>query len=386
MEKRSKSRGGTEYTPYRSTIYKSDGSIYSQGSWSDRPTYVNYESFTGYDIKDYHKRKARGDLLPHTQFDQFSQVGSCTGSYAVTHPNNYYTEIEGEWVPTSSGDWVGTQDNAYEGIADYDGQMFVQEAAANIYSNNHDTLTFLVELKKSAALFKDAYRRLYTLLRVRNLHEMSPKDLARYWLEYRYGWRILYYDIIEIQKVLETLDDSRKRYSQKSGRTYTYTDEIVTNSNSVPHDLEFTTNVEINVSVRGAVVADITPPKFRFNPFTTGWEVVRYSFILDWMVNIGQWLEALSFHAIQTDYCASYGVKFTSHRIYQLSNVTFKNGYSGTASRYGSGTSVCTIRRPSSVSIRPHVALNLSVPKVLDLAAIGYSLITNSLKSGNLRL
>lgn len=385
MKKRSKSQGGFGYTPYRSTIYKSDGSIYSQGGWSDRPTSVNYSSFTGYDIKDYHKRKARGDLLPFTQFDQFEQTGSCTGSYQVTHPNNYSTEIEGEWVPTSSDAWVGTQEKAYEGIDDYDCQIFVQEAAANIYSNNHDTLTFLVELKKSLALFRNAARRLQQL--VSGSHRaLTAKDLANYWLEYRYGWRILYYDILEIQATLESLDDTRKRYSQKNGRTFRYTDEVVTHNNSTPHDLTFTENVEVEVSVRGAVVADIEPPKFRFNPITTGWEVVRYSFILDWIIDIGQWLEALSFHAIQTDYCAAYGVKFTSHRIYQLTEVNFKNGYSGSASRYGSGTSVCTIRRPTSVSIRPHVALNLSVPKVLDLAAIGYSLITNSLKNGSLRL
>lgn len=347
--------------------------------------------YSGFDIERYHYRKRRGDLLPFTQFGQFELLSSRSGSLHYYAPGGYEYQTASNWSHPSSTvpNWNITSAELYDRVENVDFDPYVQQAAANVYSQGWDALTFTAELHKTIALFTGARQRLLQLIKAainaykrKNKNSLakivlSPTEL---WLEYRYGWRLLYYDIQDISKALATLDDSRKRFSQRAGTTYTETE---TTEGTYDGNYKFTYTIvdDYEYSVRGAVVADLTPPKFQFNPITTAWELITFSFIIDWFISVGSWLESLSFLTIQQQYTAAGGVKLSLQRTGTLSNVGWKTGYSGSMSASSEAVGVVTVRTPTTVPLRPLVRLNISIPKVADivsiLASIGLGSFTN---------
>jgi hypothetical protein len=117
-------------------------------------------------------------------------------------------------------------------------------------------------------------------------------------------------------------------------------------------------------------VADIEPPRVSFNPIVTGYELITLSFGLDWVVNVGQWLSAMSFLIFSTNYVAAGGVYASCRRTLDLQSTVWKTIYSGTNTFHGESTASISIRTPQNVSLRPHVNLRLNLAKVFDLTAL----------------
>jgi hypothetical protein len=244
----------------------------------------------------------------------------------------------------------------------YDYDQMVQAAAANIYSRGHDTLTFLAELHKVRDMVRGFLPRLISCL--------TRGRIDQIWLEGRYGWRTLIYDIQDIHDALQNFDEKRKRYSERVGRTYRSTDVVQyqTNWTSSTHYFTQTTNWEIGV--RGAVTADISPPRWSFNPITTAWELLTLSFVVDWIINVGQALEAMSFIALSSDYEAAGGYFVKAERTLVLDNTDWNDTFSGTAGQSSFCTRTFTLRRPTSVPSTPSISVNLDLFKIADLVAI----------------
>lgn len=122
------------------------------------------------------------------------------------------------------------------------------------------------------------------------------------------------------------------------------------------------------------MLAKFRPPKTHFNPFLTGWELTKFSFLIDWVVDVGQWLEAMSFLALAEEHTAAYGHQFDVTKIVYLEHVEWASGWSGN-SAFASQVNLSTTGRfPSTVPISPSTKLNINFPKVLDLAAL-YSVL-----------
>lgn len=326
--------------------------------------------FTGATTPDFHKLLKAGELLPYTPWTQF--FGEAWRSLQLhytekANPSNTGDQLAGNWNPAiSSGTWKWRQEPAdlQYYAARFDTGPFVQQSAATIYAKGHDTLTFLAEVHKINALFKGAVGTLVKLMR--------GKSLAQAWLEYRYGWRILYYDMVEISETLANLSVKRKRFAERSGTSHHISEDIgSTVVTGGGHTLIFSGTNHIQISLRGSVVADIEPPKFQFNPVLTTWELITFSFVVDWFIGIGQWLESLSFMATQSKYVAAGGVYITSSSSTLLESMTSVDvNDSGTT-----GESACkseiTIRTPTTVNIsNPFWRVNLDAFKVLDLISL----------------
>jgi hypothetical protein len=194
-------------------------------------------------------------------------------------------------------------------------------------------------------------------------------------LQYRYGWRILYYDLVEIWDTLARLDRNRKRFTERTGTSLHFNEDvgdIVVTSH--PWTCTIIGDVSYDVSIRGSVTADIEPPHFQFNPVITGWELVTFSFIIDWFVDIGSWLASLSFLVFNTDYRAGASVLVKAHQNTVLSGMT-RPGYSDTGSTASSTSEAeYVVRTPTTVGIQiPSVIIDvLDESKVFDLMALVY--------------
>jgi hypothetical protein len=335
----------------------------------------SHNNMSGFDIKNFHQLKRKGVLLPHTPFRKYQATGEATGDFDVlidltTRVGHYYAS--NGFAPCH--DWLPTTSTTRSGLEGINLNALVQAAAAKIYSNGHDTLTFLAEIHHVRRMFKDALLRLIKLDFPRNW-----KSLSNDWLAARYGWRILLYDMQEISEVMKSLDFERKRYSEKVGLSHStsWSEESVFSHSHF--DMRYTTLHSVSVSARGSVVADIEPAKWRFNLPATAWELVTLSFVVDWFINVGQAINAMSFLAFSSDYSASQGFYLVHERSLssQMENLQKTGKFvSGDVWQTGYSISEFESRVPTSVSSIPQFNVRLSDLKILDLLALLYQRIS----------
>lgn len=179
------------------------------------------------------------------------------------------------------------------------------------------------------------------------------------------------------KNAIQSLDRKRLRFSERQGKSFSEANVTDSTTDYYVWRVKTSVTTTTRVSVRGTVTADVRPPAFMFNPVVTAWELVTYSFVIDWVINIGQMLESWSFLVIAEDYSASGGI-FIDHKVETItsdvaSNIPTSVGTAfGGVSSWSSGEYLYTRRTPTSVSTLPHFALNLDALKVGDLLALIY--------------
>lgn len=332
-------------------------------------------SFTGYNVPNYHRLVREGKLIPQTPWHQVAIRGKTQGSYDITiHPSGstywHYSTVP-DWFEYT--DWLVTEAEL-EALAPVTYSQYVTDAAAKIYGNGYDALTSLAELTEVRTMFMGVGRKLLSLLSKVRSGRMNTRiaDLANTWMEGRYGWRTLLYDIVAINEVIESWnDDPRTRYSEKVGHTTSYETTEVKVIDKVDYKTESTTRSKIELSIRGSVVADIDVPKLQFNPLQTAWEKVPLSFVVDWVLTVGKSLNALSFLSKQTQYAASAGFRLKVERSFS-NEIVWKGPkfYAGDRQQTGTCTASLEYRRPCSIPLIPHLAFNVNGLKVLDLMSL----------------
>lgn len=330
-------------------------------------------NFTGWDIEEYHKRKRAGELLPYTPWKQFNASGSWEGSYYSDRINGNVYETAENWSDPVVASWRVTEDDCSAYVDSQDMASMVQAASAKLYSQGFDALTATAELSKLIAQFVG--------LRARLLALITKGNVLKSWLEYRYAWRTLYYDLLDLSKALNEYDIGRTRWKERVGYTFTETWEDVDVYSGGVDTYTTVTGHSVVVSVRGSIVADLVPPVYQFNAVTTAWELVTFSFMIDWFLNVGQFLNGLSFLTIAGNYAGAGGVKVTYDRVKRVTEHTPNPTVvsEGTLDARSDYTAELITRVPLKVPLTPFWQVNLDVPKVIDLWAIVKNGIDGSL-------
>ena len=156
---RSKTIGSAdvEWEPYYVMV---SGSPTQYGPYTG-PASVDYYSHLGFNTKDFHARQKRGELIPITAWNQKSIRGRADGSYSLDrNGKTVYTVgnfVEAREWSLSSAD-VG--DLVQELSLNARAELHVQRAAAKIYSQGWDVLTFLATLNLTKRLFTDFIKNL----------------------------------------------------------------------------------------------------------------------------------------------------------------------------------------------------------------------------------
>lgn len=355
------------------------GSVQTLGTYNIISS--RYDSWSqGYKNTEYTYLVAKGKLLPMTPWTGYSHrfrvISGVQDVYMPTINPYYRYWTEGapySWQTSSPQPWVIGRSTLEAVLDTKDSTYFVQAAAAKLYSSGWDTLTFTAELTKTIVMFRGFISRITQLA-------LSGK-LESLWLEGRYGWRTLWYDMKDIDKAIQNLDEGRKRFRDKVGTTIsgssTRVDSIITSYGTLTLNTAYTDKI----GIRGTVVADIEPPRFQFNPITTAWELMRLSFVVDWVINVGQFLEGLSFLALAREYTAAGGLSIT-RKYSQTSSLALTAGCFGNWNTSSEGEGTLVRRVPSSVSTIPLPKLRLDGFKVLDLIALLIQAISRNKAKG----
>jgi hypothetical protein len=209
--------------------------------------------------------------------------------------------------------WLLTLPAVDEGLIDAAATNAIADCKAGIY----DALTDLAELSKTADLVGLQYKRVVRFaLKAARLAKAirrgevkrflrrggkKPRDwreiFSKLWLEYRYGWLPA---IHSAQSLIAALQSDLKKGDivRGSSRVSVTLDDVKT---VVTNPTSYTTRTEICVisgtrTYRGKAFASIKNSNafFQFDPLVTTWELIPFSFIVDWFLQIGNWLEAVS--------------------------------------------------------------------------------------------
>jgi hypothetical protein len=129
------------------------------------------------------------------------------------------------------------------------------------------------------------------------------KSLASNWLELQYGWKPLIQDVRASMEALKRLNSASGLLVHRvtgSARVQTTTDSPIisgvgTNGRIGTHSLSAETRVKIvlRYKIDDKLKAFLQQTGFT-NPINLGWEIVPFSFVVDWFIPIGPYLETLS--------------------------------------------------------------------------------------------
>lgn len=366
-EYKTRSGGSDQETLEEQRVYWETNGVYGGQDIQSRKRYVSTALYRGQDTPDYHRRVKKGELIPFTLWWQLTREGRSTGTYGYQTSDGKTKYLQGYGQYTPYTDWIVTaeQVQAYAPErADIIG--FVQGAAAKIYGNGYDALTALAELTQLRHQFVNIAKRLVKMDFPRNWRRLTND-----WLEGRYGWRVLIYDIMSLHEACAHFDETRTRYSEKCGDKYKFVSSSAVEKSWMAFYGLLKVEDTITIEKRGSVVADIVVPRFQFNPLQTAWELIPLSFVVDWFLSVGKSLAAISFLSLQTNYTASYGYRITVDRVLEFDTTSFKSGYSGSGvHQKGVCKAVFCARTPCHVPIFPQTALRLNAFKILDLIAL----------------
>lgn len=190
---------------------------------------------------------------------------------------------------------------------------------------------FVAEARKSVTMIGTAARDISNLLKTCK----TDRQIHNLWLEYRYGWRLLLKDIYDILVVIHSIRTKGIHQRVTSSATaswptpkHLFFNGLVGNpSKGVSCQTMRTCKDDLTVRIT-LKYSDDTPITGTLaqlgisNPFLLSWELIPYSFVVDWFIPVGDYLAGVDSYLGKSfrGGCISYSFNRTS--IYEAGNAT----------------------------------------------------------------
>lgn len=361
--------------------------------------YIDYKQTAGQNTPSYYKKRATGALLPVTSWTNYSLNATFSGGRTYDKWNaqsggtKLYTFVQSGFIaknawgsPQATPTYAPTAEDVMSLVSASYADYVVTGAINDAASAAFDALTFAAELGKTLSMFRQVgtkLTRFQDLASDQLAKGEKAATLASLWLEGRYGWRTLMYDVRALDDALNVLSKKsaicigRSSYSSSTSGSWpsgggTWLNRSITSSSTYNASVEY----------RGLCYARIQPQAFGGDVATTLWELVPYSFVIDWFFNVGQKIAYLGNSLkLQGDYSSGYGTYVSG--TYTAEVVMGAR----TVSRTGSGSSwwdglansaLCEgqfelkTRVPATPGMLPLFAPRLDVSKVIDTMSMVY--------------
>jgi hypothetical protein len=252
------------------------------------------------------------------------------------------------------------------------------------------------EASKTSDLILDTARRIdraYRAFRRGDLRgiaqnlNITPKRLHKSWLEYKYGWMPLLMDVKGSAEFFAQQNVVRPLKFTVSASESFVTNASVTGSttyNGIPGSVHpYAAFSSVHCESRVKIWCELSSPHLSemqqlglTNPALVAWELVPFSFVFDWFIQVGDWLTALT---------ASQGVVIRRKMYHQLESAgyTFSRPavsnvlsggrlYSGSALGYVSSyrSYLRGIPDLSLLSLYPPMTNSFNFPKLVTSLAL----------------
>lgn len=321
-------------TRFRSRSVPFEPNLECKVTWPDGSPYVTQgtpassstaESMTDEVSPGYYASRRSGGFLPINDMTQskseITQMSTGVAKFDMKYNGvtSYYADYSGPlalhghvhhfgatWSPVYSGappSWPSTS-------------PVLTESLANARSRGWDVLTFMVEFRKTVELIRRfgdrTLRRAERIADTISSNAVDPlAEFSATWLEGRYGWRILAYDLEAINEAVHALNEARPPFLRGYATESNVASQVISNYTTAANYLKkytpnyqntvlyapasFTIEQSLEREVRAGVVLELVLDSiFEIDPLVTAWEVIPFSFIIDWFVNVGETITAFS--------------------------------------------------------------------------------------------
>lgn len=255
----------------------------------------------------------------------------------------------------------------------------VNKAIANARQQAMDLSTFAAEIGKTANMFakvsSKAQRIFRTFISLRNLGKL-PKNLADAWLEYRYGWTPLVHDLADIQSALVKIQRGMswiaKGHQEGDDSIITSTGSPITIA-SLRYQVKTISKIQYGAyaAFRMDALASI-----QIDPIVTAWELIPFSFMVDWILDIGATVSALSPFANGELVSSGYVARVQSENQFVNASVYYGDFSSWVKMEeyldipQATGFTEQYVRIPQAATLSFGVSSSISFTHLLDLAAL----------------
>lgn len=320
--------------------------------------------------------KKCGKFLPLNPFQVSTVRTRQPASRIDVHSTVASWRVEGSWAGN-----LGIPRRLYPDPPDPDVlDEVVLTASQRASSAQVDVLTEMFQLKDDFATLKGVAElfnaRTYKMAidAVRTARHPRISALRRFrdlWLEARYGVRPLVYLAQDVVRAV-----NHKRRQGLFNRGTAHQDFTIAKSDYVAGENYYchyrtTESLTGTMKLRGTAYTNRTPmDTWGFDPVVTAWELTRYSFIVDWFINVGGYLATVRPRLTGTfaGVCDSVRVDATWVRDFQI--LSLKDSGIGEFHPVTiTETTSSYVRLPTSVPL-PHFSPSFSLAKFVDLVAI----------------
>lgn len=277
----------------------------------------------------YFKRKARGEILPVNPLKEVkTRLLSRNGSMTAVHVSGGAPyQMEGN-IPLfcAFGGKVPSWDIVPEPplLDSSVANSLAVTAVSNARQELFDSLTFMAELEKTIEMLTGCVERYTTRLLIVDKHArvawkswkrgaLAPKSSANFadffsscWMEWRYGITPLMFDIDALYKQLLELDALTHRVrgkaepeptisNVKSGVVsgYGFTAGGISASGGWLSKVKITRFQRVQPKAK-ALLELVSSFRCAVDPMLTAYEVIPYSWMFDWFVNVGELIRSFS--------------------------------------------------------------------------------------------
>lgn len=265
---------------------------------------------------NYHKRRRAGEIIVNPfKSEVTSWFNSING--VVAKANNPWPSTSCYLKQTREGPQLSYMlEQAEKGLfpkplisqseIDRVTQLAATKAWAALHGSETQVLVFLAEVHKTFALLRNPFRELYVFLKKVRSDLLKSKSAARTvaeylaaeWLKYRYGIMPILYDIDGLIKALSK--DKVEGLRTARGIETLHAEETLDliHIHGVETAYQWVTSDEIIVKcgllTRGKLgTRDFLGATLRQFPSTV-WEVIPFSFVADWFVNVQAFIGAFA--------------------------------------------------------------------------------------------
>lgn len=221
---------------------------------------------------------------------------------------NTYNKTSGALIRTFSGPLAGIDSNLPKRFAWSETRDMVYNMALNRLNEKvRGSLDLTVGLAEIGSTM-----RMLTGMRkcVREFSRLGTKDAANAWLQFQYGWRPMLSDIFgaaneSVRYTLNRMQMFRARVTLPLDETFVQSRRL--NSGTYPTYGKVRGKTSCTFAVRMRVKDFDIFRWMSLNPVSLGWELIPYSFVVDWVYDVGSYLRNLETQCLyNTEFVSGY--------------------------------------------------------------------------------
>ena len=311
-----------------------------------------YRSLNDVVTPGFSKRSAAGEVIIN-KMSYFEKELTVSGNYSlVRSTSNSCNSPVKHWGEDVTGPYAlyastgMTELSPVSLISDFDVKLAIDAAATAAWKDSTGSdagiLTDLAEMHQTLNMLRNPFSALSGLLRAINARKRSAISLGRgasvtaqnLWLQYRYGIRPLVSSVKSIIEALGKSRDSVRHTYRGKYRLYKQQTSTVTGGNwstTFPVQDSVTDEVVVRAGVLIEEVVDLATSLgvTAGGMLATPWELIPFSFVADWFINVGDFLSSLQPYVTKSPKGTWYTVTRTRTRNWKISGAcTAASGWS----------------------------------------------------------